>query len=194
MVGQSLSTLCIALLLATAASFVFPSQQTTTFSFGLNAKKKGVATSRSKGFGKAPVQEAPKPQKEVPVAPQPLPRVAEANSGDFLQSVQGGSDAVPTFDESVPVGDRTAKILRENYGLRTMQEQREEEKRQEKAKEQKKKLAEWKRKADLNQEFDFMAALPAPVLIFIDRFLKLGLAACTVLFVLAGGAIAFEAW
>jgi hypothetical protein len=39
-----------------------------------------------------------------------------------------------------------------------------------------------------------MAALPAPVLIFIDRFLKLGLAACTVLFVLAGGAIAFEAW
>lgn len=78
--------------------------------------------------------------------------------------------------------------------MRTREEQQEEFRRAEAIKEQRKKLDEWKKKADQGEEFDIMEVLPAPVLIGIDRFLKAGLAICTVLFVLSGFGITIEAW
>ena len=41
---------------------------------------------------------------------------------------------------------------------------------------------------------DIFALIPAPVQVFIDRFLKLGVAVSTLVFVLAGVAITAEAW
>lgn len=157
----------------------------------LGARKKAA-----KGFGKETAASVPK--KEAP----------RKDSGAFeagLTSVEGGSSAVPVLeqpkegsvqkviDESVPVQDRTNNILREKYGLRTLEEQQAEKQRQEQAKEQRKKLEEWKKLADQGKDFDLIEILPGPVLIFIDRFLKAGVAICTVVFVSAGLAITVEA-
>eukprot|EP00525_Craspedostauros_australis_P010102 CAMPEP_0198122816 /NCGR_PEP_ID=MMETSP1442-20131203/35879_1 /TAXON_ID= /ORGANISM="Craspedostauros australis, Strain CCMP3328" /LENGTH=280 /DNA_ID=CAMNT_0043781903 /DNA_START=65 /DNA_END=907 /DNA_ORIENTATION=- len=176
-------------------------------SIALYAKKKGKKRRASKGFS----QEAPAPQKTKSDAASPAatttttpasgmqqqqqPTSAMSSQGtDFLTSVQGGSAEKPTIDPSLPVEERTKQILRKGYGLRTMEEQQEEKRRAEKAKEERKKLAQWKRMADKGEDFDIMTTVPPQLLIFIDRFLKIGLAICTVLFVSAGGAITVEAW
>lgn len=154
------------------------------------AKKKNAGGSGGKGFGRTPVEE-PKPLEEVA---QSIDNGSNGGSSPFLSSVDGGSKATPQVDESIPVEQRTANLLRDQYGLRTREEQQAEEKRQEAVKEQQQKLAEWKKQADAGQDFDIMASLPPPLLIFIDRFLKAGAAICTVLFVLAGVGITVEAW
>jgi hypothetical protein len=191
MAKQSLSLLCVTvtLLLTVATGFVLPKER--SLSFALDAKKKSGGGAK-KGFGKVAVQENPKPKGAAPSAPAS----ASVTSGEkeFLQSVSGGSAAKPKIDESVPVGERTASLLRNKYGLRTMEEQQEEEKKQEAVKKSQKKLEAWQTKADAGGDFDIMQALPAPVLIGIDYFLKAGTAICTVLFVLAGVGITFEAW
>jgi hypothetical protein len=161
----------------------------------LNAKKK-KQKSGGKGFGKqAPVvgNASTEPAPMNMEASSPTSMTAETD-GSFLTSVAGGSGAVPTVDESVPVEDRTSAILRDAYGLRTREEQREAYKKEQTAKEQRKKLDEWKKLADKGEDFDLMKSLPGPVLIGIDRFLKVGVAICTVLFVLAGIGITIEAW
>ena len=178
------------LLLAAVESFLI---QTTvrSKSFVLDAKKKNKK-SDGKGFGRLPVQEDPQPKPSSPAGPPPV--VSDVDQGEFLRSVSGGSDAIPKIDESVPVEERTNAILRDKYGLRTMEQQQEEMRRQEKVKEQRKMLEEWKAKADKGEDFDLMAMLPAPLIIAIDGFLKVGVAICTVLFVLGGIAITIEAW
>lgn len=112
----------------------------------------------------------------------------------FLTSVPNGSDAIPTMDdENMSVEDRTKSLLRDKYGLRTREEQQAEEERQRKATEQRQKLEEWKQQVDRGEDFDLIMALPEPVLVFIDRFLKAGVAICTTLFILAGLGITVEA-
>ena len=111
-----------------------------------------------------------------------------------LKSVQGGSSAKPQIDDSIPIEDRTQAILRDQYGLRTREEQEVARRKLEVSTEQRKKLQEWKKMADEGQDFDIMNMLPEPVLIFVDRFLKVGVAICTVLFVVAGGFITVEAY
>jgi hypothetical protein len=188
--------LLAALLLAEVTSFVTPHQAGAAIirphSFVvLQAKKNKKKGSGGQGFGQAPVQEEQKPQKAA------VQESASAMDGaSLLKSFDGGSNAIPqvAVDESVPVEQRTASLLRDKYGLRTRAEQQEEEKRQEAEQEQRKKLEDWKKKADQGQDFDLMSALPPDVLIFIDGFLKVGLSICTVLFVLAGVFITAEAW
>lgn len=119
---------------------------------------------------------------------------SSSSSSTFLKSVEGGSTATPQIDDSVPVEDRTKNILREKYGMRTFEEQEEEARKLELAKAQRKKLQEWKKLADEGQDFDLMQILPAPLLIAIDRFLKVGVTICTILFVLAGAFITVEAY
>ncbi len=163
------------------------SHSTHSFSWSLHmAKKKDRST--GKGFGKT---EAPKIQSMEDVAST---IDTGFTSPGILKSVDGGSTSLPQMDDSVPVEERTKSILREQYGLRTREEQQEAERRQEQMKEQKKKLQEWKKLADEGQDFDLMRVLPEPILIAIDRFLKVGLAICTVLFVLAGVFITIEAY
>ena len=120
------------------------------------AKKKS-RNKGGKGFGK--VEEAPStPMQDAAEAidkgssrsfDPPAASPMEMGSGDgFLTSVQGGSSATPKIDESMPVEDRTKNILREQYGMRTREEQQEAQRREETIKEQRKKLEEWKKMAD----------------------------------------------
>lgn len=88
---------------------------------------------------------------------------------------------------------RNKRILREKYGLRTKEEQEAAEAKQKQIADQRKKINEWQKAADEGEDFDLLQFLPDPILIFIDKFLKVGVAVCTVLFVLAGFAIAVEA-
>ena len=115
-------------LITNAYSFVIPQQQTLhrIASVSLEAKKK--KTRGGKGFGK----EVPstKNVEKVDNASMTTAVVDESpttsiDDGSFLKSVSGGSDAVPTVDESIPVEERTKAILRDNYGLRTREEQQE---------------------------------------------------------------------
>ncbi|KAG7364077.1 hypothetical protein IV203_037279 [Nitzschia inconspicua] len=198
-----LSSLCILIInLAPAAiAFVVPRHgiscaMRTTSSIAnptmLQAKKKPDQT--AKGFGKRPVTvDKPKSIDEVTADLNVRAGQSAPQRETFLTSVPDGSKAIPTIDETVPVQDRTNTILREKYGLRTREEQQAEYQRQQQAAEQRKKLEEWKELADRGEDFDLMKILPAPVLIFIDRFLKAGVAVCTVLFVAAGLGITVEA-
>jgi hypothetical protein len=160
----------------------------------LHAKKK--LNEAGKGFGKTPVA-VEKPKSMYEAASDLNVRAGQSaptqTQGSFLTSIPDGSDAIPTIDESIPVQERTNTILRDKYGLRTREEQQAEYQRQQQVAEQRKKLTEWKELADRGEDFDIIQALPGPVLIFIDRFLKAGVAICTVLFVAAGLGITVEA-
>jgi hypothetical protein len=161
----------------------------------LHSKKKSNQV--GKGFGKTPVVvEKTKSMYDAASdlnvrAGQSAP--SQKGQEPFLTSVPGASDAIPTIDDSVPVQERNNAILRDKYGLRTREEQQAEFQRQQQVTEQRKKLKEWKEMADRGEDFDIIQVLPGPVLIFIDRFLKAGVAICTVLFVAAGLGITVEA-
>jgi hypothetical protein len=182
-------------------TMIKPAAMTTRMMPVLFAKKKGMPTSAKtggQGFGSVP----PAPAPASSSSSKQDSDSSTAASGGLLQSVEsGGSDAVPTFaqssssvssstDRSVPVGDRTKKILAEQYGLRTLEDQR----REEKLLEQRRKFERLKEEAERNDDFDLMAVLPAPLILVIDRFLKAGLAICVILFVAAGAGITAEAW
>jgi hypothetical protein len=154
--------------------------------------KKMKVGEKPKGFGKSVEPKKIQSMEEVAKAIDSSSPVA--SPANMLKSIEGGSSTVPQIDPSVPVGERTKSILRDQYGLRTLEEQQEAQRRQESMNEQRKKLQEWKKLADEGQDFDIMQILPAPLLIGIDRFLKVGVAICTVLFVLAGILITVEAY
>lgn len=178
----------------------------TTRMMPLLAKKKGMPTSGKssggQGFGSvapAPSSSSSSKQDSDSSSNASSTSATTTSGGGMLQSVEsGGSDAIPTFaqssssstDRSIPVTDRTKKILAEQYGLRTLEDQR----REEKLLEQRRKFERLKEEAERNDDFDLMAVLPAPLIIVIDRFLKLGLATCVILFVAAGAGITAEAW
>ena len=208
MKNLSISLALLTLLASTVSGFVAPSYTIKSVSSEsssssslvvLEAKKKKKGGGAGKGFGKEPVIEAPPKQSASAAATQDntmpsAPSTMQESDSQFLTSVQGGSSAKPQIDPNAPVEDRTASILRDQYGLRTREEQQAEAKREEAVKEQRKKLAKFKKMADDGNDFDIMEVLPAPVLVAIDTFLKAGVAICTTLFVLAGGAITVEAW
>jgi hypothetical protein len=127
-------------------------------------------------------------------APVVAPVVADNNNASILRSVEGGSNAIPQIDTSMPVEERTKAILRDSYGLRTREEQDREAKKAQAEADQRKKLEDWKNKAEKGEDFDIMKVLPGPVLMGIDRFLKAGTVVCTLLFVAAGVLITVEAW
>jgi hypothetical protein len=183
----------VSFLISNASSFMIPhsSNSPRVPTTSLQAKQ-NKASKGGKGFGKDSAPTAPAKVNTAPADKGASPM--EVSTFDGLSSVAGGSDAIPTSDESIPVDQRTSSILRDNYGLRTRAEQQEAAKREEAAKEQQKKLDEWKKLADEGKDFDIMEVLPAPVLIGLDIFLKAGLTISTVLFVLAGLGITVEAW
>jgi hypothetical protein len=166
----------------------------------LLAKKK-KKNAGGKGFGKE--TEAPPKPASSKSNNQDLfnmdARAAAQQQASVFTSVDGGSDTIPTLSteaSSPPSGnveDRTGSILREKYGLRTREEQEAEEAKMKKMQDQRKQLSEWKKQADAGEDFDLLSIVPAPILVFIDQFLKIGAAICTFLFLLAGVAITFEA-
>mmetsp|Transcript_41161 Transcript_41161/g.99171 ORF Transcript_41161/g.99171 Transcript_41161/m.99171 type:complete len:253 (+) Transcript_41161:399-1157(+) len=179
---------------ATTHAFVTPQSMHNAMETSLFAKKKKSGAA-GQGFGKEPVT-PPTPPKSASSSSEPmmLEREDPSQQASAFTSVEGGSNAIPTLDPNLSPEERASAILRDQYGMRTREEQQEETRRAEAAKEQRKKLDDWKKQADAGNDFDIMQVLPAPVLIGIDRFLKVGVAVCTVLFVLAGIGITFEAW
>lgn len=167
----------------------------------LLAKKKKKGTS-GKGFGKETEQPKPAATKSEN---QDLfnieARTAVQQQSNAFTSVDGGLDTLPTMAmeesptsmSSGSVEDRTGNILREKYGLRTREEQEAAEARKKKLEDQRKQLSDWKRLADEGEDFDLLQVIPDPVLVFIDKFLKAGVAICTILFVMAGIGITVEA-
>ena len=157
--------------------------------------KKSRASTASKGFSKIEKREySETPDETQPTRATSSEQQQAAARSPFLQSVEsGGSNAIPNFDESLPPEERTKMILRDKYGMKTLEEQQLNIKQQEALKKRKKKMEEWKKKI-ANEDFDVMAMLPAPVIVGIDRFLKGGLAVSGFMFILAGLGITLEAW
>ena len=159
----------------------------------LEAKKsKG---SRGKGFGSTDTPESPSSATTPTELGTPEPETqATLQSSAFLQSVEkGGSDAIPV-QEDLPPEERTKQILREKYGLKTLEEQQLDAKQLQQLKEQRRKVNEWKKKAETGEDFDLIAMVPAPLLKGIDLFLKLGVAITGLAFIAAGLGITVEAW
>lgn len=190
-----------AILAPQALGFVVAPQSILTQSTTALQAKKKKGKRGGKGFGKAPPAPARsdnKPNDNDVMTTTPSPASTASEEPSFLQSVEsGGSDSIPTVEKAssssepeLPPQERAKKLLREQYGLRTLEEQRMEDNRQE----QRKKIEDLKRMADKGDDIDIMAMLPAPLLKGIDTFLKLGVGICTVLFVTAGLGITAEAW
>jgi hypothetical protein len=158
--------------------------------------KKKKSGQKSKGFAK--VESQPTPARKVAAAtapPPPTTKPTETSEQSFLQSVEsGGSSATPVMEEeSLSPEERAKNLLRNKYGLKTIEEQQLDAKQLEERKERQRKWAEWKKKAD-DESFDVMTTLPAPLLIGVDRFLKAGVAVTGLLFITAGLGITLEAW
>jgi len=190
----------LALMLGSTASvtgFIPLTSMSKEGSTSLLMAKKNKGGGKAKGFGKT-VEKPSKPQSMEEVSSaidrSSVVESPPAASSGMLKSVEGGSSELPKLDQSMPAEERTKAILRDQYGLRTREEQQEAQRREESIKEQRKKLNEWKKKADEGEDFDLMQILPEPVLVGIDRFLKAGVAICTVLFVIAGIFITIEAY
>ena len=190
----SRATVAILLLQAVVA---FQPSRPVARSFGvtlveLSAKTNKKGRGGSKGFGKVEEKEEIKPS--VPVAESKAPiEVSGPPKGAFLQSVEGGTDSRPEL-EDLPPEERTKQLLRQKYGMKTLEEQQANEKQMQQLKAQQKRLAELKKKAELDQDIDIIAMIPAPVLKGLDTFLKAGVAISGSLFILAGFGITAEAW
>jgi hypothetical protein len=166
-----------------ASGFVTP--RLTHVPLTLHFANKKSKNTTGKGFGKAPEIKTSQPAVE---------------SSFPLQSIEtGASDAIPTMpkkvetDPSMPAEERTKQILREQYGLKSLEEQQTDAKKRAKMEQDRKNMLEWKKIAE-KEDLDLMSMLPAPLLIAIDRFLKIGVAICTLLFIAAGIGITAEAW
>ena len=165
------------------------------------AAKKNKGRGGSKGFGKveetkeAPLSSPAKPAMENKQQEQQSAAAAAAEppKGAFLQSVEGGTTSTPAVEE-LPPEERAKQILREKYGMKSLEEQQANEKQTQQLEAQKKKLAELKRKAELDEDIDVIAMIPPPVLKGLDTFLKAGVAISGTAFILAGFGITAEAW
>jgi hypothetical protein len=198
---------------AAGSTLLLPQQQvihrvaTATATALHAAAKKKVPTSKAKGFGKVPEQQSPQQQQQQPSQSaavskqqqQQQPSVTAAveptttRTRQFLQSIDNNNNS--NSDESVTDPEERAKqLLRDTYGMKTLQEQQLDAAQLARSKEEQKKWAELKRKAELNQDLDLFSMLPAPVLVGIDRVLKAGVVLSSVAFVMAGLLITVEAW
>jgi len=157
------------------------------------AKKDKAA---GQGFGKKEEATAASatPKKIATMAvEEPRETVAPLTSQPFLQSVDGGSTNVP---ELAPE-ERAKQLLRNKYGLKTLEEERLDQKQRDALAAQRKKLAEFRAKADAaaaDDEFDLISLIPGDVLQAIYFVLKLGIGLTGTAFLLSGVGITIEAW
>lgn len=151
-------------------------------------------TSKAKGFGK---------KENYPSTPST--RVLDDTKIESSSDLS--ADVGSTFPRDLPVSigekretvtlspeERAKQILRDKYGMKTLEEQQLDAVQDTRRKEEQKRMSELKRKAEAGDDFDLFAILPTPVTIGIDRFLKAGTVLCGILFVASGILIAVEAW
>ena len=179
------------LLLPFAAGFT-AIQPNVRQSFTLNAKKKS-GKGKAKGFGKK-VDPAPAPASKASV--QQAQRGPGQNMAGF-SSIEDASEASFSrpqieIDPNLPADQRNKEILKQQFGLRSYEEQQGDINAARKLAENSKRMQKVKQMKD--DEFDILMVIPPPVIKGIDAFLKIGLSVTTVAFVLAGFGITAEAW
>lgn len=152
------------------------------------------SSSKPKGFGKVDTTTKPAIVNKVTSATSDVDNEKKIKSLEFKNIPVVETTKLTQNDEGSTPEERAKALLRNKYGMKTLEEQKMDAKQFEAYQEQQKKLAEWKKMAVKGKDFDIMSIIPAPILIAIDRFLKLGTAVCTISFVLAGGFITIEAW
>ena len=164
--------------------------------------KKG-RSSGSKGFGETKAAQPKRQTQEtsnVSASTKSSTTLSPTNAqNDFiLQSISSTPNRQNEMtDEAMSKlspEERTAAILRNQYGLKTLAEQQMNAKQLANYKEEQKRLKDIKKKIELNQDIDIMSILPGGLIIAIDNFLTIGVVICGIIFVLAGVAITAEAY
>jgi len=173
-------------------------QQDIVILTNLNAKKKGKKG--GKGFSK----KQPEPVKKANTQTMDSSSASEYSGGGDLSTntefvgLSSIEDALDygrpeiDIDPNAPVADRTQSILKDKYGLRSFEEQQGDVRAAERKAENSKRMKKIKDMTD--EEFDLFEFLPPMLVKGIDLFLKGGLTVTTILFILAGIGITFEAW
>lgn len=180
-----------------------PVRQPTISVIELAAKKSKRKTSAGQGFGRK--EEESMEDSAVATADRVTSKSfnsnaaeAESDSSLFLKSVQGGSSNVPAVEEkestSIAPEDRAKMLLREKYGMKTLEEERLDQKQRQQLEAQRQKFAELKARADADDDFDLMELIPGEVLNGIYTLLKSLVAIVGTTFLLSGFAITLEAW
>lgn len=150
-----------------------------------------------KGFGsKVKTSSDSASLKESSALSETSASTSSQSQSSFLQSAEGAASTPVQLDldESMPPEERTKQILKQQYGMKTLEEQRLSAAQLEIYKEKQRKQAELKKRIANNKDLDIMNMLPPAVLVGIDRFLKAGLGICGTLFIVAGLFITTEAW
>lgn len=162
----------------------------------LSAKKKGQGGSGGKGFAKAPLPSLTKEDKSDPIDSASFENtIDDSVDSGVLSSIQDSNNFARSeieIDPNAPVEERTKSILKNKYGLRSLEEQQGDIRAAERKAENSKRMKKIKEMSD--EEFDIFELLPPSLLKAIDLFLKTGLTVTTILFVLAGIGITIEAW
>jgi hypothetical protein len=159
----------------------------------LHAKKKSPTTTTTTGKGFGQVEQQTPPKKTKPAAATDSPSSMKYQEPEYLQSVSPEEAKKIVVDTSLTPTQRTEKILRENYGMKTYEEQQMNAKQLAAFQEEQKRLQKLKKQVEM-ENVDIMTLLPGPLIIGIDRFLKAGLVVTGTLFILAGIGITLEAW
>lgn len=154
---------------------------------------------RGKGFGKGVVTE-PGRKSYQPMETINDNTIASTSPSDTeresfgLTSIESAtaSETQVSVDPNLPTDQRTKEILKQKYGLRTFEEQQGDIKAAERIAANSQRMSKIKNMKD--DEFDIFMVIPPPIIKAIDLFLKTGLTITTILFVLAGVGICFEAW
>jgi len=161
------------------------------------AKKK--INTRGKGFGKdvvaEPGQKPYQPMENINDNAMSSNVSTDAKQDSFaLTSIESPTKSEPqvSVDPNLPTDQRTKEILKQKYGLRTYEEQQGDIKAAERIAANSQRMSKIKNMKD--DEFDIFMVIPPPIIKAIDLFLKTGLTISTILFVLAGCGICFEAW
>lgn len=162
----------------------------------LRAKKKIKGGSGGQGFAKVPMP-SPKKEDTTETIESSSLETSSGNTGfsGGLSSIEDQTNfARPeiNIDPNAPVEERTQSILKDKYGLRSLEEQQGDIRAAERSAENSKRMKKIKEMAD--EEFDLFEVLPPSLLKGIDLFLKTGLTVTTILFILGGIGITIEAW
>jgi len=171
----------------------------------LAKKKRKSSSTTGKGFGivedPAEAQSGKSSSADDGSAGGRSQSVSAREDDSFLSSVAGGSGAIPTVEERDTDEDisdpeeRAKRILREKYGMRSMEEQQVQARWSEVEKQRQKRMGRMMEKADDNDDgIDIFKLLPPPVIKAIDTFLKGGALITGTAFVAAGIGITLEAW
>jgi len=162
--------------------------------------KKNRRSKSGKGFGKKDASTPlPSPYDAVEAASDISFPPLEASSGAQTkpQGLTGISDAAPSaplIDSEEDPSVRQDRILREKFGLRSVDERMASYNEQDRKEGAAKGVAQKLASVGEDKDFDIFAVIPDPLLLAIDKFLKGGLAVTSLAFIAGGIGICVEAW